>query len=80
MIGVYIIQSQKNKKFYTGSSNDIDRRIYEHNHSAGGQYSKINGPWKLVWFKEFEKIEEARLEEKRIKSFKGGNAFKKLLN
>ncbi len=79
MTGVYILQSIKDGSYYVGSSCDIERRLYEHNHGSGGFYSKMHSPWKIIWLKEFKKIEEARLEEKRIKSFKGGNAFKKLI-
>ena len=79
MIGVYILQSGKDGTYYTGSTNDINRRLYEHNHKAGGQHSKFRAPWKLIWYKECVNVDEARKEEKRIKSFKGGNGFKKLI-
>ncbi len=79
IIGVYILKSEKDGSYYVGSSNDIERRFYDHNHGAGGKYSKIHSPWKIIWSKEFDSISKAREEEKRIKSFKGGNAFKKLL-
>lgn len=32
MYYVYIIKSQRSEKFYTGITNDIDRRLQEHNH------------------------------------------------
>lgn len=79
MIGVYIIKSKKDGRYYIGSSNDISRRLYEHNHAAGGKYSSLHGPWELVWSRECATIEGARNEERRIKSFKGGNAFKSLV-
>lgn len=77
---VYILQSLRNGKFYIGSTNNIERRIKEHQNGTGGLYTKLNGPWRLVCVKEFCSIDEARIEEKKIKSYKSGNAFKKIIN
>lgn len=77
---VYILQSLKNSKFYVGSTNNIERRIREHQNGTGGLYTKLNGPWKLICVKKFCSIGDARIEEKKIKSYKGGNAFKKIIN
>ena len=51
-----------------------------HNLGFGSIYTKNNRPWKLIVFKKCDSIDIARIEEKRIKSFKGGNAFKKILH
>ena len=46
---VYILQSQKNLSFYKGSTDDLERRLSEHN--AGKNIStKRYLPWALVWF------------------------------
>ncbi len=79
MICVYILQSIKNQKFYIGSTNNLERRIKEHQRGIGCLYTKLNGPWKLICFKKCLSIKEARIEEKKIKSYKGGNAFKKII-
>ncbi len=78
MYTVYVIQSEKNHSYYTGFTKNLERRLYEHNHN--NTRSLINkGPFTLVYKEEFFNIQEARERERQIKSYKGGNAFKKLL-
>jgi len=79
MAYVYILQSNKNGKYYIGSTNNLQRRIWEHNNGLGGKFTKVNGPWELVCYKKIGSIDLARIEEKKIKSYKGGNAFKKII-
>ncbi|MBT7007319.1 GIY-YIG nuclease family protein [Candidatus Falkowbacteria bacterium] len=76
---VYILKSIKNQKHYIGSTTDLERRISEHNKGIGGKFTKMNGPWKVICYKELLTIDDARKEEKLIKSYKGGNAFKKII-
>ena len=74
----YIIFSPKIGKYYIGSTSDLDKRLLEHN--SGKTYSTRNkGPWELVYSKQFENKHDALVMEKLIKSYKGGNAFKKLI-
>ena len=80
MIGVYILRSINNGKYYIGSSDNIFRRLKEHNSGYGGSFTKINGPWRIVFHKTCESILEARLLEKKVQSYKSGNAFKKIIN
>jgi putative endonuclease len=76
---VYILQSTKTGKFYIGSTNNIQRRLMEHQNGTGCIYTKLNGPWEFVCAKKCSSINEARIEEKKIKSYKGGNAFKRII-
>lgn len=78
MFTVYILQNTLTKRFYTGSTNDIKRRIDEHNRGQT-KSTKRNGEWVLVYFEKFRTNIEAKKREKVIKSYKGGNAFKRLL-
>lgn len=76
---VYIIQSQKHNRYYIGCTNNIKTRIKQHNDKQN--YSTKNGiPWKLIIYKKFENQQKAYQCEKKIKSYKGGNAFKRLIN
>ncbi|MEX2029194.1 MAG: GIY-YIG nuclease family protein [Candidatus Paceibacterota bacterium] len=76
---VYIIKSTRYKKHYIGCTNNIERRLSEHN--KGYNVATANyGPWLIVHFEKFNNQQEAYMREQKIKSFKGGNAFKKLLN
>lgn len=53
---------------YIGSTNDIEKRIHEHNHlKSGAHYTKIRRPVELVYSEIFETLSEARKRECAIK-------------
>ena len=79
MIFVYIIQSLHDKKYYIGITIDLDNRLRKHN-QGGVQSTKNRRPFKLVHFEKFDNYQSARAREKEIKSYKGGNNFKALMN
>jgi len=76
---VYIIKGIKNTKYYIGCTNNLNRRLLEHNKGYNVSTSK-HKPWIVVHFEKFNNQSEAYAREKEIKSYKGGNAFKKLLS
>ena len=67
MIYVYIIQSEKDKRFYVGMSENVEIRLNQHN-SGKTKSTKGYKPWKLLFFEEFETRQEARKREKYLKS------------
>ena len=79
MVYVYILKSNKFNKYYIGCTSDWKRRIVEHN-SSRVRSTKAQVTWSIVHLEEFSSKLEAFEREKQIKSFKGGNAFKNLLN
>ncbi|OGI72575.1 hypothetical protein A3J61_01240 [Candidatus Nomurabacteria bacterium RIFCSPHIGHO2_02_FULL_38_15] len=53
---------------YVGATNDLDKRLHEHNNlKSGAHYTKIRRPVKLVYFEEFKTLAEARKREAQIK-------------
>jgi putative endonuclease len=76
---VYILQSLKNNKYYIGSTTDLKRRLLEHNQGKN-KATRPNIPYKIIYTEEYPTIKEARQREYKIKLYKGGNAFKKLIN
>ena len=75
---VYILKNVHSGKHYTGSCVDLCVRLTRHkNKTASATTSK--GNYELLCYSEFPTIEEARQVEKKIKSYKGGNAFKKII-
>ena len=67
---VYILASQKNGTLYTGITNNLLRRIYEHqNKIIKGFTSKYNVHM-LVHVEQFHNIHDAITREKKIKSWK----------
>jgi|SRR3990172_3616803 len=65
---VYILVS-KSGTLYTGVTNDIHRRVQEHKSGKGGFSSKYNIN-RLVYYEEFQYIEDAIVREKQIKSWR----------
>lgn len=78
MYTVYIIQSDKSGNYYIGFTSDLSDRLKHHN-SGANKSTKNNRPWSLIYKEQFVDKKSAWLREKEIKSYKGGNAFKKLI-
>lgn len=78
MYTVYIVQSQKDGKFYIGYTSDLEVRLSQHN---SGQTKSLRGrlPVKIVYTEVYESQTLALQRERQIKSYKGGEAFKKLI-
>jgi putative endonuclease len=45
----YILQSQKDSSYYTGSTSDLKSRLEKHN-DGEVTYSAKKRPWKLAWY------------------------------
>lgn len=55
--------------YYTGVTNDIDRRLEEHNYSNANSYTSKRRPLTLVYCQEFNDIKQAIALEKQIKGW-----------
>ena len=70
MFFVYVIRSEKDGRFYVGMSENVEKRILQHN--KGMTFStKGFRPWKLFLFEKFETRDEARKREVYLKSGSG---------
>ena len=78
MFIVYILKNSISGRHYIGSTNDLIRRVDEHN-SGRNKSTRQKGIWEVIYTEEYSSHLEAIRREKQIKSYKGGNAFKKLL-
>jgi len=76
---VYILKSEKVDKTYVGMTNDIERRLKEHN-SGKSIYTKKYIPWKLIYKEELRDRNKAREKEKYIKSASGRRKIGSMLN
>jgi predicted GIY-YIG superfamily endonuclease len=56
-------------KFYTGQTDDLERRIAQHEHGSMPGFTRDYLPVKLVWSQEFATRVEAREAERRIKGW-----------
>jgi len=70
---VYIIQSNSSKRYYTGVSNDLMRRLEQHNQGENIS-TKNRGPWFLVWQSILMSKSEALQLERKIKK-RGASRF-----
>src|SRR5258708_36604203 len=70
---VYVIQNREGK-FYIGLSDDVGRRIEQHN-SGASKWTKTRGPWQLVWQSEVLSVSDARKLENRLKRKGRGQGF-----
>ena len=76
---LYILKNKSNR-FYVGiTSLSVDKRVVRHNR-GDVRSTKIGRPWFLIYFEQFDTLRKAREKEKLIKSWKGGNAFRKFLS
>lgn len=66
MWAVYILKSTSHRWFYVGSTNDLRRRVDEHN-SGKVSSTRAYKPLVLVYETAFETEKEARAYEKKIK-------------
>jgi predicted GIY-YIG superfamily endonuclease len=76
---LYILENQRGKHYIGITKLDLDKRLRKHN--RGEVYStKFDRPWKVLYFEKYSNYKEARGREKEMKSWHGGNSFKKLLH
>ena len=67
---VYILSNSNNKVLYTGVTNDLTRRIYEHRHHLDkNSFTARYNVEKLVYFEETSSSRVAIEREKQIKSW-----------
>jgi len=65
---VYIMTNKNNRVLYTGVTNDLKRRVYEHKEKFVEGFTKKYNVSKLVYYEVFEDPENAILREKKIKA------------
>lgn len=72
---VYIVTNNNNTVLYTGITNDLKRRVYEHKEKMGKGFTKKYNITKLVYYEIFREVGSAILRERQIK---GGSRAKKI--
>ena len=70
MYFTYILECA-DKSLYVGCTNNLERRLEQHNNSKwGAHYTKIRRPVTLKYSEQFSAIKEARRRESEIKSWR----------
>ena len=79
MYKVYILKSLQNlKKYYIGHTHDLKNRLERHNKGLV-RSTKAYGPWDIIYTENFDTKNDAYKRELQIKSYKGGEALKRLI-
>ena len=74
----YLLRSLKDSRFYTGSTNDLRRRVMEHN--RGKVFStQYRMPLELIYYEACLNEQDARAREKYLKSGMGKRYLKNRL-
>ncbi len=64
---VYMMASKRNDTLYTGMTNDLVRRTFEHREGVANGFISQHGVKNLVWFEEADEARAAIQREKTIK-------------
>ena len=76
---VYILKSKIKEITYVGFTNDIERRLIEHN-IGKSKFTSIYKSWEVVYVEEYASKEDARKREKYFKSATGRRLIRKILD
>lgn len=63
---VYMLRCQ-NGHFYTGSTNDLEKRLRAHNEGKGARYTRSFRPCVLVYYETFDQKTDALKREAALK-------------
>ena len=75
---LYILQSEKDGDFYTGTTSDLKRRFKEHN-SGKNLSTAPRRPFKLIYYEAYLLKEDAEAREKYLKTSMGRRVLRKQL-
>ena len=78
MFYVYVLRSLKNCRLYTGSTDNVERRLQEHN-SGRSKATKYYTPFELVHQERYDNRRLAYRREMYLKTGKGREELKRLL-
>ena len=65
---VYILTNINNTVLYTGVTNNLARRVFQHRNKQGSGFTKKYNVFKLVFYERFSDINNAIAFEKKIKA------------
>ncbi len=69
MKGYTYILRCANGSYYTGSTKDLARRLYQHQSGEGANHTKKHLPVTLVYVEEYDRIDTAFYREKQIQGW-----------
>jgi putative endonuclease len=78
MYYTYVLRSEKDSRLYTGSTNDLRKRLSEHN-SGSLTSTKSRGPFESIYYEASLNEQDVRVREKYLKSGMGKRYIKNRL-
>ena len=72
---IYLLTNKHNTVIYTGVTNDLQRRMWEHKFDKGSKFTSKYNCNKLVYYEDFKYILDAIAREQQIKA---GSRAKKI--
>ena len=66
---INVIKNKETDQQYIGMTNDIQRRLEEHN-NGNSYWTKSREPFELVYYEAYRLLEDAKVREKKLKQFK----------
>jgi putative endonuclease len=69
---MYILECS-NGQYYTGSTKNLEMRLAQHQAGEGANFTKKHLPVKLVYYEEFQRIDEAFFREKQVQGWSRKN-------
>lgn len=79
MYWVYILESLRTRRYYIGQTNNLRRRLFDHNRGKDHS-SKCGGIWILIYKRDFSSRAEAVKYEKYLKSLKNKKYINNIIN
>ncbi|MEK7174136.1 MAG: GIY-YIG nuclease family protein [Patescibacteria group bacterium] len=79
MFYVYVLRSLKNQRLYVGCTNNLERRIEEHNRGQS-TYTKLTRPFVLLYHEILPDLKSARGRERMLKGGQGREWLSRKLN
>jgi len=76
---VYFMTNRKNGVIYTGVTSDLVNRVYQHRNGLVDGFTKEHGCKTLIWFEQYDDLQEARRRELQIKKWKRGWKIKRIV-
>ena len=78
MYFTYILRSDKNSRLYIGYTDNLRKRLSQHNNKKS-TYTKKRGPYKLIYYEACLNETDARAREKYLKTGMGKRYIKNRL-
>lgn len=75
MFYVYVLESTSEDKQYIGYTNDIKKRVREHNLGLNRSTKRLK-PWKLIYFEACLSLDDAKRRERYLKTSQGSRMLK----